>query len=73
MNVSKNILGGFFKMPSLKDVTSKIRGKLGYLPRDEVNEDLNEISGYAGRYPFDPLTDPPKILPRVYPCVRGGL
>jgi len=56
MNVNKDFLGGIFKWPSLKELKDKIRGKFGYLPRDDSIED----------HEYYPLNVPPWILPRIY-------
>jgi len=59
MNVGKNLLGGIFKRPSLKDLKEKFRWKLGYLPGEDSIKNLDE-------YFPNPLCIPPK----VYPCTR---
>jgi hypothetical protein len=49
---AKDFLGGIFiKWPSLKDLGKRIRGKLGYLPRDDSIPEGYSIDTYP---PFMP-------------------
>jgi hypothetical protein len=57
--VERNFLGGIFKWPSLKELKDKIRGKFGYLPRDEQIEN----------HEYYPLNVSPCILPRIYSAI----
>jgi len=50
----KNILGGFFKLPELKDVKTKF----GYLPKGEPIK--------PKEYFPSPIIDPQFIPPRIY-------
>jgi hypothetical protein len=66
MTFGKNILGGVFKPLTLEGIMKKVREKFSYiLPREEVNGYLDELTRYVGHHPSDPLTDPPRIIPRI--------
>jgi len=61
--MKKDFLGGMFKHPNFKDIKNILKGKLGYMPRENIME-------YPNSYRPNPIIDLPFIVPTVYFLLR---